>query len=69
MKTFQQIREAIKPKTKGKVVINKKIDRVPVRVEKDAKGFHVYIDGDFLDTFKSQSEAEKTAATVIKELS
>ena len=69
MKTFHQIREAIKPKTKGKVVFNKKLDRVPVRVEQDAKGFHVYIDGDFLDTFKSQSEAEKTAKTVIKELS
>lgn len=68
MKTFQQIREAIKPKSKGKVVFDKKIDRVPVRIEKDAKGFHVYIDGDFLDTFKSQKEAEKTATTVVKEL-
>ena len=68
MKTFQEIREAIKPKTKGKVVFDKKIERVPVRIEKDAKGFHVYVDGDFLDTFKSQSEAENTAKTVIKEL-
>lgn len=68
MKTFSQIREATKPKTKGKVVLNKKMNRVPVRIEQDEKGFHVYVDGDFLDTFKSQKEAEKTAQTVVKEL-
>lgn len=68
MKTFSEIREATKPKTKGKVVLNKKMNRVPVRVEQDSKGFHVYIDGDFLDTFKTQKEAENTAQTVVKEL-
>ena len=66
MKTFRDIREAAKPK--GEVVYNKKIDRVPVQISKDQKGFHVYVDGDFLDTFKTQKEAEKTAQTVIKEL-
>lgn len=66
MKTFQNIREAVK--SKGKVVFDKKIDRVPVRIEQDAKGFRLYIDGDMLDTFKTQKEAEKTAQTVIKEL-
>ena len=64
MKTFSELREA----TKNKVVFNKKIDRVPVRIEKDSKGFTVYIDGDRLDTFKTQKEAEKTAQTVVKEL-
>ena len=62
MKTFQQIREG------AKVVFNKKIDKVPVKIVKEPKGFAVYIDGDLLDVFKSQSEAEKTAKTVIKEL-
>lgn len=67
MKTFSQIREAVKPK--GKTVFNKKIDRVPVKIVQDSKGFVLYIDGDMLDTFKSQKEAEKTAQTVVKELS
>jgi len=66
MKTFSDIREAVKPK--GKVVFNKKIDKVPVKITKDPKGFTVHIDGDLLDTFKSQKEAEKTAQTVVKEL-
>lgn len=62
MVNFKQIREATK------IVFNKKIDRVPVKITKDTKGFTLFIDGDRLDTFKSQSEAEKTAKTVIKEL-
>jgi hypothetical protein len=66
MKTFLQIREKKSPE--GKVVFNKKIDRVPVKITQDSKGFTVYIDGDMLDVFKSKSEAEKTAKTVVKEL-
>jgi len=66
MRTFKEIREAKKPK--GKVVFNKKIDKVSVVITKGSKGFTVHIDGDMLDTFKSQKEAEKTAATVVKEL-
>lgn len=62
MVNFKQIREATK------TVFNKKIDRVPVKITKDTKGFTLFIDGDRLDTFKSQAEAEKTAKTVIKEL-
>ena len=64
MKTFRELRELTKPK--GDVVYNKKIGRVPVKISKDEKGFHVYVDGDFLDTFKSQKEAEKTEQTVVK---
>lgn len=62
MLNFRQLREA------SKTVFNKKIERVPVKIVKDTKGFTVFIDGDKLDTFKSQSEAEKTAKTVVKEL-
>ena len=68
MKTFQQIREAAK-KSKEEVVFNKKMSRIPVKITKTDKGFDLYVDGDMLDTFKSQKEAEKTAKTVIKELS
>lgn len=67
MKTFQTIREAVK--SKEQVVFNKKIDRVPVKIVKVSKGYDLFVDGDRLDTFKSQAEAEKTAKTVIKELS
>jgi hypothetical protein len=66
MKTFRDIREASAPK--GDVVFDKKINRVPVKITKTSKGFVLHVDGDMLDTFKSQSEAEKTAQTVIKEL-
>jgi phenylacetate-coenzyme A ligase PaaK-like adenylate-forming protein len=66
MKTFRTIREAANPT--DKVVFDKKIDRVPVKIVKVSKGYDLFIDGDRLDTFKSQAEAEKTAKTVIKEL-
>jgi len=66
MKTFKQLRE--KKDKESEVVLNKKIGKVPVRIMKDKKGFTVFIDGDKLDTFKTQSEAEKTAEIVVKEL-
>lgn len=66
MKTFQQIREAKAPK--GEVVFDKKIQKVPVKIVKDKKGFTAYVDGDMLDTFRNQKEAEKAAETIIKEL-
>ena len=63
MKTFQEIREA-----KDKVVFNKKMYGYPVVITKVAKGFHLTIDGDSVDTFKSQKEAETTAKQVLKDL-
>lgn len=66
MKTFQELREARKPE--GDVVFNKKIMKVPVKIVKGKKGFTAYVDGDMLDTFRSQREAEKAAETIIKEL-
>ena len=62
---------ATKTPAKGEVVYNKKMNGIPVKIVKDAKGktpFMVFVDGDRLDSFKSQSEAEKAAKTVIKEL-
>lgn len=63
MKTFQQIREA-----KDKAVFKKKMSGYPVVITKTAKGFHLAIDGDSVDTFKSQKEAESTAKQVLKDL-
>jgi hypothetical protein len=63
VKTFQQIRES-----KDKVVFNKTMSKYPVVITKTAKGFHLTIDGDSVDTFKSQKEAESTAKQVLKDL-
>ena len=63
MKTFQQIREA-----KDKTVFKKKMSGYPVVITKTAKGFHLSIDGDSVDIFKSQKEAESTAKQVLKDL-
>ena len=65
MKTFRQLRES---SDKGKSVFKKKMNKIDVEIMKDSIGFTAYVDGDKLDTFKSQSEAEKAAKTVIKEL-
>ena len=67
MKSFSSIREAT---SKGKVVFKKKINRIDVVIYKD-KGrlpFVAYIDGDKLDAFKNQKDAEKSSMETIKEL-
>jgi len=65
MKTFQQIREKKMPA--GKHVFDKKVNKHSVMVHQDKKGFSVYIDGDKLDTFKNQKEAEKAGIAFAKE--
>ncbi len=72
MKTFQEIRDK---KPEGNVVYKKKIKRIPVEIYQrpDKKGrdnlpFVAYVDGDRLDAFKSQKDAEKAIETVIREL-
>jgi hypothetical protein len=70
MKTFKDIRES---KSKGGMpsgehVFNKKVNKHSVMVHKDNKGFTVYIDGDKLDTYKSQKEAEKMGVEFAKEM-
>lgn len=70
MKSFKEIREATNPA--GDVVFKAKaggsIKNVNVSVTKSAKGFTVIIDGDKLDTFKSEGEAMKALKTTVKEL-
>lgn len=63
MKTFTELREG-----KDKIVLKKKMSGYPVVITKTAKGFHLSIDGDSVDTFKSQREAESTAKQVLKDL-
>jgi len=66
-KKFEHIREKLSTGKSGAVVFNKKIDRIPVVIHKDVSGFIVYIDGDKLDAYKTQPEAEKMAKEFIKQ--
>tara|TARA_B100001287_G_C22626516_1_gene502802 strand:- start:684 stop:893 length:210 start_codon:yes stop_codon:yes gene_type:complete len=68
MKTFSSLREAVKPK--GKVVFKKKINRIDTVITKETGRlpFVAYIDGDKLDAFKNQRDAEKSIEQTIKEL-
>ena len=67
MKTFLQLRELTGRKPIGKPVFDKKINRIPVKIHKENNMFVVYIDGDRLDTYKSQAEAEKSAKEFMKQ--
>jgi len=66
-KTFGSIREKISTGKSGTIVFDKKIDRIPVVIHKDKSGFVVYIDGDKLDAYKTQPQAEKMAKEFIKQ--
>lgn len=68
MKTFKQIREAKSKMPAGEHVFDKKVNGHTVMVHKDNKGFSVYIDGDKLDTYRSQKEAEKMGVEFAKEM-
>jgi hypothetical protein len=71
MKTYKELLSELKGrKPKGEVVFDKKVKRIPVLItkEKGTLPFVVYIDGDRLDAFKSQKDAERSAMKVIKEL-
>jgi len=66
MKTFKQIREKKMPP--GNHVFTKKVNKTTVMVHQDKKGFTVYIDGEKLDTYRSQKEAEKMGVAFAKEM-
>jgi len=78
MKSYKEILSELKERKKkfgvldqGELVLNKKINRIPVQIYKQSKGnlpFVAYVDGDKLDAFKSQKDAEKSVNKVIKEL-
>lgn len=67
MRTFAQLRELTGRKPQGKLVSNKKYGRVQAMVYKERNGFVTYIDGDRLDLYKTQKEAEKAAAEFVKQ--
>ena len=59
MKQFSELRE--------NVVYNKKLNGVPVKIVKKMNKFIVHIDGDKLDSYASQKEAEKMATEFVKQ--
>jgi hypothetical protein len=67
MKTFRQLREK-RTMPPGEHVFQKKVNKKSVMVHKDKKGFSVYIDGEKLDTYRSQKEAEKMGVAFAKEM-
>jgi hypothetical protein len=66
MKTFAEIREATKPS--AKVVFDKKILGVAVQIVSAMNKFTVIVDGDELDSYDSQAQAEKMAKSFVKQL-
>lgn len=64
---FKTLRELAGRKPSGQVVMNKKIDRIPVKITKEMNKFVVYIDNDRLDAYSSKQEAEKMAKEFVKQ--
>jgi len=67
MKNFVQIRELAGRKPRGQVVFDKRVKPMPVKILKDMGKYVGYIDGDRLDAYKSQKEAEKAIMTFLKQ--
>lgn len=63
---YQDLRQRL---TEKKSVYSKKIGKVPVEVYKVGSKFDAYVDGDKLDTYKSEKEAIEMAKEFVKELS
>ena len=71
MKSYKTMLLELKTKQpKGDVVLKKKINGIPVLIVKDTGSlpFVVYIDGDKLDTFRSEGDAKKAITAALKEL-
>jgi hypothetical protein len=64
MKLFTELRKKMPP---GEHVSDFKVDRIPVMVHKDKGKFIAYVDGDRLDAYISQKDAEKAATQFVKQ--
>ena len=68
MKNFKHIREAMKKgMPPGVHVYDTRIERITLMIHKEKNKFVVYIDGEKLDTYKTQKEAEKMGKEFIKQ--
>ena len=64
MKLFTELRNKMPP---GEHISSFKVDRVSVMIHKDKGKFIAYVDGDRLDAYRTQKEAEKAAAQFVKQ--
>lgn len=67
MKDFSQLREFRGRKPKGRPVFSKRLQKVSVAVHKEMGKFVTYVDGDRLDAYNSQKEAEKAGMEFVKQ--
>lgn len=67
MKTFRDLRESLDREPSGQKVFDKKISGVPVLITKESNKFVVYIDGDRLDDYKTEREAQNMAQQFVKQ--
>lgn len=62
MKSFRDVRNK-----KEKPVYSKKVNGFQIEIRKSSGNFEAYVDGDMLDSFKSQNDAVKAATEFIKQ--
>lgn len=67
MKSFQQIRELAGRHPSGQQVWGKKFKKIQTMIYKERNGFVAYIDGDRLDIYKTQKDAEKSIVQFMKQ--
>ena len=67
MITFGKLKEKVGKRSSTEVVFNKRINRVPVTIHKQASEYVVIIDGDKLDSYGTQKEAEKMAKEFVRQ--
>ena len=66
MKTLAEIRKQ-KP-SGGEEVYSATKNRMKVRIVKDKNGYTAYVDGDKLDTFRSEKDAKRGIDMILKGL-
>lgn len=64
---FDHLRELTGRKPEGEIVSNFKVDRVHVQIRKERFGYTAYVDGDRLDRYTSQSQANRAATQFVKQ--
>ncbi len=64
MKLFTELRKKMPP---GEHVRDFKVGKIAVMIHKDKGKFIAYVDGDRLDAYRTQKEAEKAAAQFVKQ--
>jgi hypothetical protein len=66
MKLFNEIRKNSRMPP-GEHVFSKKVDGVDVMIHKQGSKFVAFIDGDKLDSYPTQAQAEKMAMQFVKQ--